>query len=169
MSHATTPDPRALRRALGMYATGITIVTAATSGGGQYVGLTVNSFASVSLDPPLVLWSLARDNPDLAAFKASSHYAINVLSSEQFELCRHFAHKKESIFTGVDFKLGSVGAPVFPESCALFECRNLRRHDGGDHIIFIGRVEHFERHEREPLVFHGGHYRRLKRADPPLD
>lgn len=164
-------DARALRRALGMYATGVAVVTARVVQGGQahHVGLTVNSFASVSLDPPLILWSLDRNNGDIAAFHACSHYAVNVLSAEQLELCRNFSHKKESNFRGIDFTPGESGAPVFPGCCALFECRNEKRYDGGDHVIFIGHVERFERHEREPLVFHGGHYRALHRSEAPLD
>ena len=171
MADTPVPDPRALRRAFGMFATGITIVTTTGKGSrgtGRPVGLTVNSFASVSLDPPLVLWSLKKDATDFEAFKASEFFAVNVLSSEQLELCKHFAQRKETRFEGLDYALGEYGAPVFEGCCALFECRNLRHYDGGDHIIFIGRVERFERHEREPLVFQGGHYRALKRSTPPL-
>ena len=172
MPDTPVPDPRALRRALGMFATGITIVTATEKrarGNGRHVGMTVNCFASVSLDPPLILWSLQKDSSEFDLFRHCDYFAVNVLASDQLELCRHFANKNENRFEGLDFGMGEFGAPVFEGCCALFECRNFHHHDGGDHVIFIGRIERFERHEREPLVFHGGHYRALKRSTPPLD
>ena len=172
MSNSAIPDPRALRRAMGMFATGITIVTAmdkSARGAPRPVGLTVNSFASVSLDPPLVLWSLKKDSSDYEAFSRCDFFAVNVLCSEQLELCKHFAQKKTDRFKGMEVTPGEYGAPVFEGCCAIFECRNLRHYDGGDHIILIGRIERFERHEREPLVFHGGHYRALKHSGPVLE
>jgi flavin reductase (DIM6/NTAB) family NADH-FMN oxidoreductase RutF len=150
-------DPLLLRVALGQYATGVAVVTT-TDGDGRAVGLTVNSFASVSLDPPLVLWSLGLHSACLAAFRACSHFAINVLNAEQADLSNRFATPTGDKFAGLAWSPGLGGAPLLEGCCARFECRNEAGHAGGDHIIFIGRVERFDRQERPPLVFHGGRY-----------
>lgn len=157
-------DQRAFRTALGSFATGVTVITA-RGDNGKLAGLTVNSFASVSLDPPLVLWSLSLYSPALAVFQHCSHYAINVLAADQAELSDHFAKPTtdhaEDKFSGLKFDLGSGGAPLLPGCCARFECRNETRHAGGDHLIFIGLVEKYQREERPPLIFQGGQYRRF--------
>lgn len=153
-------DTKSFRNALGMFATGITIITTRTSDG-KYAGLTVNSFNSVSLDPPLVLWSLALSSTQTASFLACESYAINVLSRAQLELSKCFATSGIEKFSGVAFEEGIGSAPFFADSCAVFECRNERRHAAGDHVIFIGRVERFRRNEAEPLVFHSGRFRGL--------
>lgn len=157
-------DTLSLRQALGEYATGITIITARSSvaEGEQLVGLTVNSFASVSLDPPLVLWSLGLNSASLAAFKSASHFAVNVLAADQAALSQRFAQPKTDKFAGVEWKVGAGGTALLPNCCAWFECRTEAQYDGGDHIIFIGRVEQFRREEHPPLVFHRGAYTELK-------
>ena len=150
-------DPLALRAALGQYATGVTVVTTHDRDG-RPVGLTVNSFASVSLDPPLVLWSLALSSSRLPAFKACRHFAVNVLAADQLELSNHFAMTGIDKFADLAWSPGLGGVPLLEGCCARFECHSEAQHEGGDHLIFVGRVERFMRDERAPLLFHGGAY-----------
>lgn len=157
-------DPRLLRTALGQFATGVAIVTAQDEAG-KPVGLTVNSFASVSLDPPLVLWSLGLASANLAAFRACSHFAVNILSAEQVELSNRFAMTGQDKFAGLAWSAGLGGAPLFERCCARFECRNTAQHAGGDHLIFIGQVERLDHAALPPLIFQGGGY--CARADLP--
>ena len=146
------------RAALGMFATGVTIVTARAVDG-QVVGLTANSFASVSLDPPLVLWSLAQGAASLAAFRAGSHYAINVLAADQKPLAERFALKGADRWAGVSFTQGLGGAPLLTGTAASFECFNRSRYEEGDHIIFVGEVERCAwKTGASPLLFHGGRF-----------
>ena len=146
------------RAALGMFATGVTIVTARTSDG-SVIGLTVNSFNSVSLDPPLVLWSLATAAASLPAFRAGSHYAINVLAAGQKALAERFALKGADRWAGVQFTDGMGGAPLLTGACATFECFNRSRYEEGDHVIFVGEVERCTwRDGASPLLFHGGRF-----------
>lgn len=146
------------RAALGMFATGVTIVTARTPEG-SLVGLTANSFNSVSLDPPLVLWSLARAAASLPAFRGGSHYAINVLGADQQALALRFASKGVDRFADVDFVEGAGGAPILAGAAATFECFNRSRYDEGDHVIFVGEVERCTRREgASPLLYHGGKF-----------
>ena len=162
-----TPPTRALapsfttldfRSALGTFATGVTIVTALDDAG-QAVGLTANSFNSVSLSPPLVLWSLARSAGSMPAFARGSHYAINILSADQHALAERFAAKGADRFAGVAFREGASGAPILEGACAVFECFNRSQYAEGDHIIFVGEVERCERRDGAlPLIFHGGRY-----------
>ena len=149
---------QAFRTALGMFATGVTIVTARDAAG-QRVGLTANSFNSVSLSPPLVLWSLARSAGSMPAFTRGSHYAINILAADQRTLAERFATKSADRFAGVGFREGAGGAPILEGACAVFECFNRSQYEEGDHIIFVGEVERCERREgSQPLIFHGGRY-----------
>ena len=146
------------RSALGMFATGVTIVTA-RSEQGELVGLTANSFNSVSVTPPLVLWSLARTAGSMAAFSAGSHYAINILSASQQALARQFAAQGVDRFAGVEFSLGSTGAPLIEGAVATFECFNRSRYEEGDHVIFVGEVERCVwQTGASPLLFHGGKF-----------
>jgi flavin reductase (DIM6/NTAB) family NADH-FMN oxidoreductase RutF len=146
------------RNALGMFATGVTIVTARTSDG-RVIGLTANSFNSVSLDPPLVLWSLSQAAASLPAFRAGSHYAINVLAAEQKPLAERFALKGTDRFAGVSFVEGTGGAPLLAGAAATFECFNRSRYEEGDHVIFVGEVERCSwRPGAMPLLFHGGQF-----------
>ena len=153
-------DPRTLRDALGDFATGITVVTARAADG-QPVGVTINSFASVSLEPPLVLWSLGLHSPALAVFESCSHYAINVLAADQEEFSQRFSQSQSDRFAGVAWNVGAGGTPILPGCCAWFECRNELRYPGGDHLILVGHVEGFQRIEKPPLIFHRGRYRTL--------
>ncbi|TWO71176.1 flavin reductase family protein [Caenimonas sedimenti] len=146
------------RSALGMFATGVTIVTA-RSADGQLIGLTANSFNSVSLGPPLVLWSLARAAASLSVFAAGSHYAINVLASDQKAEAERFASKGADRWSGVEFDEGVGGAPLLRGTAAVFECFNRSRYEEGDHVIFVGEVERCRwREGASPLLFHGGRY-----------
>ena len=147
-----------LRAALGMFATGVTIVTA-RGADGTLVGLTANSFNSVSLSPPLVLWSLARRAGSMPAFRAGSHYAINILAAEQHALAERFASKVGDRFAGVAWQEGTAGAPLIEGAAAVFECFNRSRYEEGDHVIFVGEVERCtHRAGAQPLIFHGGRY-----------
>jgi flavin reductase (DIM6/NTAB) family NADH-FMN oxidoreductase RutF len=164
---AMTPPIRALapsfstqafRAALGTFATGVTIVTARDASG-RGVGLTANSFNSVSLSPPLVLWSLARSAGSMPAFARGSHYAINILGADQRDLAERFSSKGADRFAGVAFREGASGAPILEGACAVFECFNRSQYEEGDHIIFVGEVERCEQREgSQPLIFHGGRY-----------
>jgi flavin reductase (DIM6/NTAB) family NADH-FMN oxidoreductase RutF len=146
------------RAALGSFATGVTVVTALDASG-RPVGLTANSFNSVSLSPPLVLWSLSKRAGTMPAFTAGSHYAINILSAEQRSLAERFASKDIDRFAGVAFRRGAGGAPVLEGSAAVFECFNRSQYEEGDHVIFVGEVERCERREGAlPLIYHGGRY-----------
>lgn len=146
------------RAALGMFATGVTIVTARSAGGAR-VGLTANSFNSVSLAPPLVLWSLARRSGTMPAFAQGSHYAINILSATQHALAERFASKAADRFAGVAWREGGSGAPVLEGAAAVFECFNRSRYEEGDHVIFVGEVERCSVNAgATPLIFHGGRY-----------
>ncbi|WP_309626538.1 flavin reductase family protein [Methylibium sp.] len=157
---AQTPSFTALdfRSALGMFATGVTIVTARTPQG-ERVGLTANSFNSVSLAPPLVLWSLGRSAGTLPAFARGSHYAINILSAAQHELAERFASKTDDRFAGVAWREGASGAPLLDGAAAVFECFNRSQYEEGDHVIFVGEVERCSvTAGASPLIFHGGRY-----------
>jgi flavin reductase (DIM6/NTAB) family NADH-FMN oxidoreductase RutF len=146
------------RAALGMFATGVTIVTARTADG-QVIGLTANSFNSVSLSPPLVLWSLSRAAASMVAFSSGSHYAINVLAAEQKALAERFATRGGDRWRGVTFEAGAGGAPLLHGAAATFECFNRSRYEEGDHVIFVGEVERCtHRRGATPLLFHGGRY-----------
>ncbi|MBA2960620.1 MULTISPECIES: flavin reductase family protein [Ramlibacter] len=146
------------RSALGMFATGVTIVTAVTAEG-QPIGLTASSFNSVSLDPPLVLWSLARAAGSLQAFSTGSHYAINILAADQKALAERFAVKGGDRWGGVDYTGGAGDAPLLAGAAATFECFNRSRYEEGDHVIFVGEVERCSwRTGAMPLLFHGGRF-----------
>ncbi|RYF42170.1 MAG: flavin reductase [Comamonadaceae bacterium] len=146
------------RAALGTFATGVTIVTALTPEG-RPIGLTANSFASVSLAPPLVLWSLAQMAASLEAFRAGSHYAIHVLAADQRALAERFALKGADRWTDLEYTQGVAGVPLLDGAAATFECFNRSRYEEGDHVIFVGEVERFSRQENaSPLLFHGGQF-----------
>ena len=154
-------DSRALRNALGRYATGVTIVTAIDPDG-HPIGLTVNSFAAVSLDPALVLWCLDNKSHNLAAFRKATHHAINVLAADQQDLSNRFATWPADRFVGLPWQAGAGGAPIFPGCCATFEMAKVTEHAAGDHTIFVGSVERFsETPDLAPLLFHAGRYREL--------
>ena len=159
-SDSSAIDPRDFRNALGTFATGVTIITAMTADGKPY-GLTCNSFASVSLNPPLVLWSLGMFSNGLNTFQNASHFAVNILGESQQELANKFAKSSGDKFSGVDWKPGLGNAPVLSDSVANFQCRAANRYYGGDHIIFLGAVEAYAYNRKEPLLFARGGYGRF--------
>jgi flavin reductase (DIM6/NTAB) family NADH-FMN oxidoreductase RutF len=146
------------RQALGMFATGVTVVTARTADG-TLVGLTASSFNSVSLAPPLVLWSLGRSSGSMPALDTGSHYAVNILAADQKALAEQFAQKKTDRWLNVEFTEGASGVPVLAGCAATFECFNRSRYDEGDHVIFVGEVERCTHREgAAPLLYHGGRF-----------
>ena len=167
MKRATPPnfDVAAFRRALGQFATGVTVITTRAPSG-ALIGITASSFNSVSLDPPLVLWSLATKSASMPVFRDNSHYVVNVLAASQLELCKRFATVKGDRFAGVSHAAGDSGMPVLDGAIAWFECHNRSRYDEGDHVIFVGEVErcgvHPDAEHVAPLVFHGGAFHALK-------
>lgn len=150
--------PQSLRAALGMFATGVTVITTRDAQG-QAWGLTANSFNAVSLNPPLVLWSLVRTSSSFPGFSAASHYAVNVLTAAQLPLARRFASRGIDRWAGVDFRQGEGGSPVLPQAAAVFECAHRARHEAGDHVIFVGEVLRCTHTPgAQPLLFHGGQF-----------
>ena len=150
-------DKRAFRDALGSFVTGVTIVTTADAQG-HPTGLTANSFNSVSLDPPMVLWSLALDSTSLGAFRQARWWAVHVLAAGQEDLSNRFAQRDCGKFDGLATTPGPGGIPLLDGSAARFICRAAYEHEGGDHAIFLGVVESFEASEATPLVYHQGRY-----------
>lgn len=158
MTTAIAPlDSRAFRRALGNFATGVTIVTAATADG-KKAGVTANSFNSVSLDPPLVLWSIDKRSGSYDVFDQAKHFAVNILSADQIDLSNQFARPRDDKFAGVAHEPGEGGAPLFPDCAARFQCEKHQQVDGGDHWILIGKVLAFDDFGRSPLLYHQGAY-----------
>ncbi|SFR19012.1 flavin reductase family protein [Poseidonocella sedimentorum] len=161
MTQTFVPGPdtsRHFRDALGCFSTGVTIVTCRSPEGP--LGITVNSFAAVSLDPPLVLWSPAKDSDRYDAFMAAEHYAIHVIGSDQEALAMSFA-RKGAAFEGLEVSENDAGVPVLPQSLARFDCQIAARHDGGDHSILVGRVLLAQHRGGEPLLFVRGKFGRF--------
>ncbi len=153
-----TADPRAFRNALGRFATGITVITCNTPTGP--LGMTANSFASLSLDPPLVLWSPAKSSTRYPFFIAAQHYAIHVLAERQKPICQGFASAGDA-FDGIDWHPCPKGVPLIEGCLSRFECAQVAAHDGGDHSIVVGRVIRVTSGEGAPLLFHEGQYASL--------
>ena len=154
----STPfDTRAFRRALGNFATGVTVITAADASGNK-VGVTANSFNSVSLDPPLILWSIDKRSSSHAVFDAAEHFAVNVLAADQIDLSNTFARPSDDRFAGIDYQAGEGGAPLLPDCAARFRCQKFQQLDGGDHWILVGKVLAFDDLGRSPLLYHQGAY-----------
>jgi flavin reductase (DIM6/NTAB) family NADH-FMN oxidoreductase RutF len=150
-------DERQFRDTLAQFATGVTIICARAADG-RYVGFTANSFNSVSLDPPLVLWSLAHRSASLPAFEGAERYAVNVLSHTQSDLARRFSRPHADRFENVDLTLGWADAPLIAGCIAWFECRHHSRQRAGDHVIFVGEVVTCKRAAGHGLVFHHGKF-----------
>lgn len=152
------PTPERFRAALGRFATGVTIVTARAADGTP-VGLTANSFNSVSLTPPLVLWSLGLRSRALPVFQTTAHYAIHVLGVEQQALAQRFASRDADRWAGLDWTPNAEGVPLLPDAVAVFECRSRSRYPEGDHVILVGEVLRC-RHDSaaSPLLYHGGRF-----------
>lgn len=148
-------DGRAFRAALGRYATGVTVVTATTPEGP--LAMTANSFTSLSLDPPLVLWCPATGSSRYAGFAGAAHYAIHVVAADQIDLCRRFAREGRD-FAGLDLEETPEGAPALPGCLARFDCAAEAAYPGGDHAILVGRVLRAVTRPGDPLLFWGGRY-----------
>ena len=157
MEHQRHFDPREFRAALGAFATGVTVITARDEDGTR-VGITANSFNSVSLDPPMVLFSLAKSARSLPVFSKTGHWAVHILSAGQEELSNRFAKSGEDKFAGMEIEEGIAGTPLLAGCAARMQCRTAFCHEGGDHLIFVGEVLALDRGEAAPLVFHAGKY-----------
>ena len=158
-------DPKAFRAALGSFATGVTVITARAADGTP-VGLTANSFNSVSLEPPMVLWSLARKALSLPVFMEAGHWAVHILAADQEDLSNRFARSGADKFAGLPTDTSAHGVPLLQGCVARFECATSFRYEGGDHVILVGEVVSFERTPRAPLVFHAGRYAHAASKQP---
>ncbi len=161
-------DAHAFRDALGTFVTGVTIVTARDEQG-QPFGLTANSFNSVSLDPPMVLWSLSLQSRTLPVFRDAENWAVHVLAADQQDMSDRFAQSGEDKFAGLTALDGPEGAPLIEGCAARFGCRARFEYEGGDHAIFLGEVVDFDRREAEPLIYHCGRYGRVMQAPSAQD
>jgi len=150
----------ALRSCLGKFATGVTVVTCQGTRGP--CGITANSFSSVSLQPPLVLWNIAKVSNSLQAFLDAEYFAINVLSATQRTLAEHFALSDHTVFENVEYETNGKNVPLLPESVACFECHTHQIHDCGDHYIIVGEIETYRATGSDPLLFYGGEYSALQ-------
>lgn len=153
-------EPQVLRVALGRFTTGVTIVTCLEAAGSP-VGLTANSFQSLSLSPPLILWSLRRSSASLPAFEAANHFTVNVLAESQVDLSRRFASPSADKFRAGVWSAGLGGAPVLAGCAAVLECERVDARAVGDHVLFIGQVCRLFESPLPPLVYQSGHYRLL--------
>lgn len=151
-------DTQDFRRALGTFVTGVTVVTSECEG--EMVGITANSFNSVSLDPPLVLWSLSKQALSLPVFKKAGKFAVNILAETQSEISNRFSRRGEAKFEDLRIEAGKTGMPLLGGCCAHFECRTVYEYDGGDHVIFVGEVVAADANDASPLAFHRGRYAR---------
>ena len=150
-------DSAELRCALSCFATGVAVATTVDTDGAP-VGITISSFNSVSLDPPLVLWSIARESYSYDAFIHADHFAVNILRLEQQALSAHFAQRRPDKFDGIATREGLNGVPLLSDYAACFECRTEHRYDGGDHKILVGRVLRLDKREADPLVIYRGQF-----------
>ena len=150
-------DTAHFRQALSQFATGVTVITTRLADG-SFRGLTASSFNSVSLSPPLVLWSLGDKANSLPIFSGNSHYVINVLGAEQAHLAQLFARRAEDPFEQVEYTLSRTGHPILKGVSAWFECHNRSRYPEGDHVIFVGEVERCAFLPQAPLIYHGGQF-----------
>ncbi|ATG74927.1 hypothetical protein AN401_14545 [Zobellella denitrificans] len=154
-------DTRALRNAMGHFATGVTVVTAPGEGN-ALVGITANSFSSLSLEPPLILWSLSLNSPSLAAFQEGQPFAVNVLCQGQEDLAMQFARASDDKFSGVEYHLNQRQVPLLAHTLAQFECEVAFTRCLGDHLLIVGRVQAFRCQEGEPMLFFKGQFKTLE-------
>ena len=158
-----TFDSQQFRSALGGFPTGVAVVTARADDG-KPIGITINSFSSVSLDPPLVLWSLAKGSPNLTHFALGRRHIIHVLADHQDELAKRFASRAPDKFSGLSHDTNRDNIPLFDECVATFECTTRTLYEEGDHVIVIAYVEQIDQRERGPLLFWGGKFVLLETA-----
>lgn len=168
---ATPPDFDAafFRSALGRFATGVTVITAETGAEAKPVGLTISSFNSVSLEPPMVLWTLSRSASSLAHFQQIQRYVIHVLGASQLHLAKRFAYGPQAQrFDGLSLTRAPGGTLMLDDAdcAAWFECHNVTQHEAGDHLIFIGQVERCHRNFHQPLVYHAGDFDLTPSTEP---
>lgn len=168
MSTAGEFDSGSFRKALGSFTTGVTVVTTKAEDGTD-IGLTANSFNSVSLDPPMVLWSLGKTSGSLSAFENAEHFAVHILAEDQQSLSGQFATKGIDKFAGVDLERGPSDIPLLKKNAARFICKSEFKYEGGDHIIFVGRVVEFDQSDVAPLLFHSGQYAQLSKKQEAAD
>ncbi|MBT5219101.1 MAG: flavin reductase family protein [Woeseia sp.] len=154
-------DPLSFRQCLGKFATGVTVVTCVDDKG-QPCGITANSFSSVSLDPPLVLWNIAKVSNSLDAYLQAEHFAINVLADSQQDISSHFAKSDHTLFDDIQHDVSAHGAPLLADTIARLECLTYAVHDCGDHYIIVGEVLDFQSADLAPLLFFGGQYSEIK-------
>lgn len=145
------------RRCLAKFATGVTVVTCTDETGKPY-GITANSFSSVSLEPRLILWNVAKVSNSLQAFLDAEYFAINILTSEQQHLSAHFAKSDHTLFDSVEINRSEENIPLLPDTLACLMCKTYQIHDCGDHYIIVGEVARFESRDAEPLLFFNGQY-----------
>lgn len=157
-------DAVAFRNALGSFTTGVTVVTTHCTTAGD-VGLTANSFNSVSLSPPMVLWSLAKSAFSVDAFKAAEYFSVHILSEDQQYLSNQFAKKGADKFSGLSVSRGPGDVPLLEDCSARFLCKTAYQYEGGDHIIFVGEVLNFSHRKKMPLLFFGGQYSQIQKPD----
>jgi flavin reductase (DIM6/NTAB) family NADH-FMN oxidoreductase RutF len=150
-------DRRALRDALGRFSTGVAVITTCSESG-KLEGLTANSFSALSMDPPLILWSLMNTARSIPSFRETGHFAVNVLAADHVDLSRHFARGQENKFEGVDYETGIAGCPILTDALATFECRAQDKLAIGDHVVFVGAVERLDYRDGDPLIFSAGEY-----------
>lgn len=159
-----TEEARALRNSLGLFATGVCVVTAATADGGQ-MGLTINSFSSVSLNPPLILWSLDKGSDTMPVFGTAMAFTVNVLGEHAKDISQRLSRKGHHGLSESEWRPGATGAAVLTDAIAHFDCVVSARHDGGDHIILVGEVKaHAHKEVAHPLLYFRGRYRELAPA-----
>ena len=148
-------DTKKFRQAMGRFATGVTVITTNTHDGVP-TGMTCNSFASVSLEPPLVLWSIARTSRNFVTFMAATNFAIHVLAEHQGELCKQFSMREGDRFAGLQMAVGVTGVPLLTDCYARYECQTFARYEAGDHVIVVGQVLAVAEQDGQPLLFHRG-------------
>lgn len=154
-------EMKKFRQCLGKFATGVTVVSCRDQDG-KPCGITANSFSSVSLEPPLVLWNIAKVSKSLRAYLEAEHFALNVLSNQQRSLASHFATSENGLFDNISYRDSPQNVPVLSNTLAHLECRTHDIHDCGDHHIIIGDVINFELSDGEPLIFYSGNYTAIK-------
>ena len=157
----TLDQPEKIRKAFSSFATGVAVATT-VGREGEPLGITISSFNTVSLQPPLVLWSLGVDSISYDAFANAEHFAVNVLAGHQGDLSARFASRGEDKFAGLECGKGVTGMPILPEFAACFECATEYRYPGGDHLILVGRVLNFEDRGLEPLIFYRSEFYRVR-------
>jgi len=154
-------DLQSFRRCLGKFSTGVTVVTCVDAKGNP-CGITANSFSSVSLEPPLVLWNIAKVSNSLDAYLEAEYFAINVLADTQLDVSSHFAKSDHTLFDNIQHDMSAFGVPLLPDTIAQFDCQTYAIHDCGDHHIIVGEVLDFRSADVAPLLFFSGQYSEIK-------